>query len=371
MIDNEGKNPIGPITLANMKVIEQKLYHSDSCTRKEFQDAIQAQIENRTSKSISDRTIQNLIKYLNDWYDGKNKIVMKRAIDKNGPIYTIENRLHLRFPEVVNECSEGDRDVLRLLLQIASLHNLPVKELSERISKSIDTDSIDIQPKPFERFEEFFGRLFDAMINRKVKTISYKTKNGISFNKIISPLMLKCYNNRWYLIAHAHADSNEKHPFDWSIFPLDRIMNVNDYDQKGKQISFYEIRISRIKEYYSKVIGFDVPWNKIRGNSKEDPKRNLMPKDLITTPIAIKFNNDQTFKYIMNNPIHTSQTAKTADRIINLDVVENDSLYKRLLVIGGDIEDITPKEVMERLQKVVSNIYENITKRNQISANEL
>lgn len=38
MIDNEVKNPIGPITLANIKVIGQKLYDSDSCTRKELQD---------------------------------------------------------------------------------------------------------------------------------------------------------------------------------------------------------------------------------------------------------------------------------------------------------------------------------------------
>lgn len=358
---------VGPITRANMKVIERQLYHSDSCTRKELQSAIQVLVEGRISESISERTIQSLIKKLNDWYDGKNRISMKRAIDNRGPIYTLENKIHLRFPEVISDCSEADRDMLRLLLQIAYLHNMPVSKLAKKISKNSEIlDAIDIQEEPSQQFGEFFISLFDAKINRKVMTICYEQKDKTKVEKIISPLMLKCYNNRWYLIAHAH----EINSFEWSIFPLDRIVRVNDYDHKKKKISFYEIKISRIKEYYSKVIGFDVPWDKIKGNSKENPKRAQNPKDLITTPISIIFSNPQTFKYILNNPIHISQTANTRDLIIYLNVVENDSLYKKLMVIGNDIETISPVSVKERLFKEVSDIFNNLSKRNQNAATE-
>lgn len=373
MADDKEIKPLGPITLANMKVIENRLYHSDSCTRRELQVAIQANVENRYSEKISERTIQNLIKYLNEWYAGKNRIGMKRAVNpQDGPIYTLDNRIHLRFPEIINECSEEDRDVLRIMLQIAGLYNLPVKKLADKISKRIEvTDSIDIQHEPFARFEDFFGKLFDAVFNRKVMVIIYtQKKNDIKVEKVISPLMLKCYNNRWYLIAHSH----EHNPFDWSIFPLDRIERVSNYENEKKKVSFYEIKISRIKEYYSKVIGFDVPWRMIKGNTLEDPKRYLNPKDLVTTSITIKFNSNEeggsTFHYIMNNPIHSSQMANTANRTISLNVVENDALYKKLIVIGADIESISPTSVMEKLQSKITKIYLNLQKRNQNSAKE-
>lgn len=365
---SEKKN-IGPLTLANMRAVEYALYHNESCSRKQLQSSISALIKTRESekepKKVSERTVQNIIKFLNEWYSGKNKICMKRATNSDGPIYTLENRIHLRFPEIITECNEDDRDVLRLLIQIATLHNLPVKKFAERISQITDiSDAIGIASEPFYQFGELFCQIFDAMFNKRIIKIDYSPKNkaienGKEINvitKVISPLMLRCYNNRWYLIAHAH----EPNPYDWSVFPLDRIKRVSPYD-KSKEFS--KIKVSLIRDYYDKVIGFDVPWNKIKGNSLNNPKRRQLASDLIVTPICIKFKNDKTFRYIANNPIHPSQRVNTGEFSILLNVVENDALYKKLMIIGADISSISPDYIMDHLRLKIADIYNNLINR--------
>lgn len=118
--------------------------------------------------------------------------------------------------------------------------------------------------------------------------------------------------------------------------------------------------LSQINEYYDKVIGYQVPIECVKGSSKDNPKRSLRANDLITTQIVFRVNDPNTYRFIKHKPLHLSQTFDDCTQVIRLNVVENDTLYKRLIEIGAEITILSPETVRETLSIKAKTIYDNL-----------
>ncbi|MCS2946978.1 WYL domain-containing protein [Bacteroides sp. BFG-638] len=352
MNNTDGK--IGGVTIANMREVERALVQKGICSQLYLRQCIAKMIGNKSE--VSERTVQIAIKNLKERYGDKNKIIKSQGFGQSGPNYQLDNLSYLCYPEVVY--SDRDRGTMRMLLQIASLYNMPIREFVDKIKNSFDDDAdivnaVSIGKEPFLGFKYMFSYIFSAIFEKKILKIEYKSANRPKKEQIVSPLMLKTFNERWYLIGHVH----ELNPFDWTIFPLDRIHAISQYC--GDK-SFWSIPLSQINEYYDKVIGYQVPIECVKGSSKDNPKRSLRANDLITTQIVFRVNDPNTYRFIKHKPLHLSQTFDDCTQVIRLNVVENDTLYKRLIEIGAEITILSPETVRETLSIKAKTIYDNL-----------
>lgn len=353
---------IGDVMISTIKIVEKCLYEGRN-SRERIKIAIG---EAKGKEPVSDRLVQMCIKHLNWMYDGDNKIT-KSIKNIDGPIYHLENYDNLCFPDAIFE--ENKRDVMRVLLRLASIHRIPVRklftELKTRKISEIEQDNSDFEvmnlgvtEEPFPKFIQIFSRLFDAICRKELISIDYKYGGRYTMPekdhevKTLSPLMLKIFKERWYLIAHEHKPMS----YDWSVFPLDRIIEINKYE--GNK-TYWDKDPRIIEEYYSKVIGFDVPPEKVKSASP-DLNRSMLPKDLITTHIEIGFDNAKTYDYVKRNPIHVSQQYRDIDYTIELDLVENAALYRELMRYAPDIKFLYPGSVKDELNKRVIAIIDKI-----------
>lgn len=363
----ETGKPLGDVVISNLKIVEKCLYKG-RCSRTSLQNSI---AEQKSKTTVSEKTVQNCIKYLNFLYDGDNKI-SKTTKHGDGPRYSLQNYENLCFPETALEDSR--RDAMRLLLRLASMHQIPVRKLFNELHDSVAESSIreyndgnllslGLSKEPFSGFARIFSRLFDAIDKKEIVSLEYKlggkyleeNEDKVE-HKNVSPLMLRLYNNRWYLIAHEHKHN----PYDWSIFPLDRIKSIAKYEGEKK---YYEIDSKVIDEYYSKVIGFDIPPAKVKSDSSE-LNRRMRPEDLRTTHIELGFSNNKAYMFVKKNPVCQSQVCSDEDMTIKLDLVENDALYLQLIRFAPDIKYITPEEVKDELLGRLNGVMQNIAKTN-------
>lgn len=353
MSNSDGK--IGGVTIANMREVERALVQKGICTQLYLRQCIAKLTGNKSE--VSERTVQIAIRNLKKIYGDKNKIIKTQGFGQSGPNYQLDNLSYLCYPEVIY--NDGDRRTMRMLLQIVSLHNMPIREFVDKIKNNLGDDAdivnaVSIGKEPFCGFRYMFNDIFRAIFEKKILRIEYKPANRSKKEQIVSPLMLKIFNERWYLIGHVH----ELNPFDWTIFPLDRIHTISQY--YGDK-SFWSIPLSEINEYYDKVIGYQVPVECVKGSSKDNPKRSLRAKDLITTQIVFRVNDPNTYRFIKRKPLHLSQTFDDSTQEIRLNVVENPTLYKRLLEFGSEIAILSPETVRETLIIKAKTIYDNLT----------
>lgn len=347
---------IGGVTTANMREVERVLVQKGKCSQLVLRKCVAQLLGNKSM--VSKRTIQILIKNLRERYGNKNKIIKTCGCGSEGPIYKLEHISYLCYPEVLYD--DADRDIMRILLRVASLYNLPVKDLVDKLKFHLadypqTADMVSIDKEPFAGFFKHFGTIFQALFDKEIIQLEYKpaNKEGIQ-SLIVSPLMLKNFNERWYLIGHTH----EPNSFDWSVFPLDRIHSINRYI--GDK-SYRTIPASQINEYYDKVIGYHVPYECVKGGSRENPKHTLQARDLITTKIVFRVDNPETYEFIKCKPLHCSQISDDITHEIHIEVVENNTLYNRLMEYGNEITILSPASVKDKLLSKVKSIYDNLS----------
>ena len=131
----ETGKPLGDVVISNLKIVEKCLYKG-RCSRTSLQNSI---AEQKSKTTVSEKTVQNCIKYLNFLYDGDNKI-SKTTKHGDGPRYSLQNYENLCFPETALEDSR--RDAMRLLLRLASMHQIPVRKLFNELHDSVAESSI-------------------------------------------------------------------------------------------------------------------------------------------------------------------------------------------------------------------------------------
>ena len=174
---------------------------------------------------------------------------------------------------------------------------------------------------------DWFQELFDAIINKSVLHIQYKTFTDIVYDWTIHPYYIKEYNNRWFLFG-----LNEEQSTIYNI-PLDRIWEM-------EQIQ---------KEYIPSDIDFETYLDDVVGVSVYSGEKEN---------IRLKFSAHR-FPYVTTKAIHQSQRIVDNDNhIVEISVIPNNELEALILSFGRDVEVLFPESFRTRIQNVIRESYE-------------
>ena len=185
--------------------------------------------------------------------------------------------------------------------------------------------------------QRWVNRIYEAIKNKKVINIDYKPFDKPMYMRIISPYLLKEYNNRWFLFGYSHqyqAITN---------LGLDRIQEMRDSIQQ-----FYQDPGFDEKTYLKDIIGV------------------MILPDVPKQKILIKAYGRQRL-YIQTKLIHESQKTVEFNKVFgvfSLELIPNYELESKLLAYGDTVEVLEPKELREKIQNRLENslkLYENIT----------
>lgn len=175
---------------------------------------------------------------------------------------------------------------------------------------------------------DWFQDLFDAIINKAVLRIQYRTFYDVSHDWIFHPYYIKEYNNRWFLFGL----NEEKHSI--HNIALDRIEEI---EQVNKEYIPTDIDFER---YLDDVVGVSVS-----ANGK--------------IPIRLQF-SEHRFPYVLTKALHRSQRVVDLDnRIVEINVIPNNELEALIMSFGKDVEVLSPLEYRKQIQEVIRESYEH------------
>lgn len=340
-----------PAMLESMRIVETLL--SDGHNHSFIEICKELHVKQNRPNIPTQRTLQNIIKELRYVYGNNNDVKSikgNKRIDTGGrsqtdTLYRLQNTEFLIFPEEI--FTKKDKELLSKLLNVIVSFNgvLPIDTILQKLDISRIAignalkGRIELEPNPY--LEKWISPLYDSIANLKTIKITYCPLHTHPVEKsrekeyILSPYYLKCFGGRWFLIAHIHGER-----FEWSVFPLDRINSI----AKAENNKFKPIDISRIKSYYESVIGFYIPIE-----DKKNPPLNFNTSRLKVIHIKIEAMDKDTYYYIKSNPIHNSQICDDEYLTIEIEVIENPSLIKKLLSYGHNIKVLGPSSIREKI----------------------
>lgn len=187
--------------------------------------------------------------------------------------------------------------------------------------KGNSTAVVGFEQNPYLKGLNYFTELFNAIINKQVLQIEYKSFNKQAEIYQIHPYYLKQYNNRWFLFG---LNSEFK---SISNIALDRIISLDN--SHSEYIKNVEIDFD---EYFEDVIGVTIP-------------RDKHPEKVILK-VA-----DSLIGYIESKPIHGSQKIKKIDNevIIELSVIINYEFETLLFGLSDRVKIIEPLTFRDKL----------------------
>ncbi len=179
---------------------------------------------------------------------------------------------------------------------------------------------------------EHLGELYNAILYKKVLSISYQTFEEDKPTEIIfHPYYLKQYNNRWFVFGY----NPQKVKYDWNL-ALDRILVITEI--KGKYQK--NIQIDWV-EYFEDIIGV------------------TKTVDASVENITLHFFG-KTGKYIESKPIHGSQKIKWIDENTleaNFQLIINYEFERLILSYADSVSVIQPlslaKAIKNRLKEAL------------------
>ncbi len=180
---------------------------------------------------------------------------------------------------------------------------------------------------------EHLDTIYQAIIKKIVLKIDYQSFRAIRRRKsateiVIQPLILKEFNNRWFLIGRK---PNDKKIY---TFPLDRIKQIGfelsiDFDD-----TVFDDTVFDAEEYYKNTFGVTVL-----------PKEKALNIEFLANPLNAP--------YIETKPFHHSQ--KVLERYENgsirfsLHVHHNFEIERLFLGFGQGIEVLSPEEFRQSI----------------------
>ena len=180
---------------------------------------------------------------------------------------------------------------------------------------------------------EHLDTIYQAIIKKIVLKIDYQSFRAIRKQKpatsiVIQPLILKEFNNRWFLIGRK---PNDKKIY---TFPLDRIKQIGfelsiDFDD-----TVFDDTVFDAEEYYKNTFGVTVL-----------PKEKALNIEFLANPLNAP--------YIETKPLHHSQ--KVLERYENgsirfgLHVHHNFEIERLFLGFGQGIEVLSPEEFRQSI----------------------
>jgi len=174
---------------------------------------------------------------------------------------------------------------------------------------------------------EWMEDIFEAIVNKQVLKISYRTFKEKEFSYVIHPHYLKEYNNRWFLFGTNEKDGKI------SSLALDRIDTIEQV-----HIAYKDTDVD-FGRFFDNVVGVTVKPGEIQH-------------------ILLCFTENR-FPYIQTKALHPSQRIVDYDkRTVQIDVIPNKELEALILSFGKDVEVLSPESFRSRIQEVIRESYE-------------
>ena len=181
--------------------------------------------------------------------------------------------------------------------------------------------------------------LYEAIVHRKVLSITYKPFDEEERTLTFHPHYLKEFNGRWNLFGHAENHSPE---YGYNI-PLDRIQAKPFLRPRMEYIAapplFYE-------QFFKDIVGVS--------HAKEATKYHII----------VRAHTHYIYKLTETKPIHHSQSIATpwGDHEdgtygeFSLKVEVNNEFFGRILQMGAGLEIVSPNEVRDLFKQRVKDL---------------
>ncbi|MFZ3574308.1 helix-turn-helix transcriptional regulator [Tenacibaculum finnmarkense] len=302
-------------------------------SKKYFIGDLEDACEKELGETISTDTIRKDIKAMKDQY--KAPIVSLKEGKK--AYYRYSNLSFSFYSEFTPEEKNHLESTIKLL---ASFKGLPqfnwIDDIQRKLSTSLNFEYSNSQVVFFESnedlegFKEFFSVLFNAVIEKKVISITYNSFDAELSNVwTIHPYILKEYNHRWFLLGFCEQEDK--------IFtlPLDRI--------KGVEIltNTYKLSDINFEEYFDDVVGVTIY------------------QETAIQEIKLKFSSAR-FPYVKTKPIHPYQKIdKQEPNTITIEVIPNNELIAILLSFGKDVIIVSPVSLRDKIKAIYQEVISN------------
>lgn len=295
-------------TLHRYLLIIEKMRRQKGCTLKEF-----TQYLDNHDLGVSERTISRDIEYMRHEFGldiicepGTNKYLFKETKD-------IEVEAFLNFIQLVQ------------LAGISINGKQGVKDLVNFIQ--FDTN------QKFSGLAYLKDLLYAIKHKRQITFIhtNYHTERQNTYT--IKPVLLKQYQNRWYIIGV--IDNNE-----FRTFGCDRIT-----DLVIETTTFKAINNKEIKSNFDQIIGLNYSNGKVQKIKLE------------LTPVQAK--------YVIASPLHSSQyiiEETEVKTIIALDLIPNYELIQKILMLGDQVKVISPESLKNEVKGMIGSMMDNYKK---------
>ena len=303
-------------------------------------------------------TLEDLIDACSDAlyeYEGKYDLVSKRTVQLdiqnmrseklgyNAPIEVFQKKFY-RYSEpdfsIKNiPVNENDikvmNDAVQILKQFKDFSifkemNGVIQKLEDSVYASKQKAIIHLDKNERLKGLEFIDTLYDAILNKNVLKIEYKSFKARETNYyIIHPQLLKEYNNRWFLITWDEMT--------YLTLALDRVISIEKINA----------------EYIDKNIDGDHFFKVVIGVTVSQRKR---PKNVM---FGIDKNNAP---YVKTKPFHHSQEIieELEDgTVFKISVQINFELERVILGFGESIKIIQPTKLKKRIIHKLRIAYKN------------
>ena len=179
--------------------------------------------------------------------------------------------------------------------------------------------------------QKWLDNLYEAIKEEKTLSITYKPFGKKASAIIISPYLLKEFDNRWYLYALSHDKGKIR------TYGLERIENITASLQ-----SYQSAEGFNPDEYFNDIIGITL-----------DPGKKS---------VKIVFEVfGQTVQYIKTKPLHGSQKEIASEKDssqFEMELIPNFELESLLLSFGENIKVLKPKALVSKLERRVEKLNE-------------
>ena len=202
-----------------------------------------------------------------------------------------------------------------------------IDKIADRVtvSKTQDVDAyIQFETAQSTGGSEFIGDILSAIKQRNIIEFDYGKFTEEEFTtRIVLPLLLKQYRNRWYLVSY------ELEKNDYRTFALDRIDDIRLLNEQRERPKNFNPDL-----FFKHAVGIT--------------SGNVQPERITLKATSL------ASKYLDSLPIHQSQKIvqleKDGSCIFELNVAITEELIRELLSYGGSLVVEAPKSLKEEVK---------------------
>lgn len=319
--------------------------------------------------SITERQLRSTFKLLEDQFDLE---IEKKTNDNQSnkkTVFYYKRKEASLFAK--NFKSNELEQILKLVSQLRDyegLNNEQIQDILKNFDIEIDKENnnrvVEYEKNDTYQDNDYFSHfntLYDAIKDKEVLLIEYKTYSGIGGVFVFHPYYLKQYNSRWFCLGHKENTPDERRI---DIIPIDnRIESIQSYqlkypkDKAKKFISDHNVNDWKLK-FFNNFIGI----TKGKRISNDEQRFVEVYPNVEKVKLLITQGDAKTLKYLESKPIHHSQKTinqTNGDSILELTLIPNYELERLILSYSDVLTVLEPPilrdEINKRLQKSINN----------------